>query len=92
MCSGAKRQMAVRPPLDIQRLGGGELRRIAISSADAKMNIGAGLHRQAANDRVFSDPLITELFGAFKAKKLFNCGIDQSWVLLQAGQLGWVFK
>ena len=51
------------------------------------MNIGAGLHRHTANDRVFSDPSIAELVGAFKAKKLFNYGIDQSWVLLQAGQL-----
>lgn len=74
--------MAVRPPFDIQRLGVGELRRIAISGADAKMNIGASLDSHAAKDRVFSDPSIAELVGAFKAKKLLNCGIDQSWVLL----------
>ncbi len=70
--------MAVRPPFDIQRLGVCELRRIAISGADAKMNIGAGLHRHAANQRDYSDPSIAELVGALKARKLFNCGIDQS--------------
>jgi len=79
--------MAVRPPFDIQRVGVGKLRRIAISGADAKMNIVAGLDSHAANARFFSDPSIAELVGAFKAKKLFNYGIDQSWVLLQAGQL-----
>ena len=56
------------------------------------MNIVAGLHRHAVNHRDFSDPSIAELVEAFKARKLFNCGIDQSWVLLQAGQLGQVFK
>ena len=56
------------------------------------MNIGAGLDRHATKDRVFIDLSIAEFVGAFKAKKFSNCGIDQSWVLLQAGQLGWVLK
>ena len=72
MCSGAKRQMAVRPPFDIQRLGVGELRRIAISGADAKMNIGTCVHFHATDDCIMRDTMVPELVGAFKSQEFFD--------------------
>ena len=73
--------MPIGMPGDIQTLGIGELSRVSVRRPDPDVDIGAALHRDAAQRRVLRRPSVAELVGAFDPKEFLNCALDQLGVI-----------
>ena len=81
--AGRERQVPVWCAADIEALGIGELRGIAVGGADAQRHRRGGLQHDAAELHAFGGHPVAELVGAFIAQDFLDRRLDQIGVLDQ---------
>ena len=77
MRAGAEGEMPVRRAADVEIFGIGELRGIAVGSADAQRHRRARRHRDAAEFDRLDGHAVAELVRAFEPQHFLDRGLDQ---------------
>ena len=72
--AGGESEMAIGLAADVEAIGIGKLRRIAVGGADADVHVGAGGQVDAAEPRVAVAAPIAELVRAFHPQEFLDRG------------------
>src|SRR6185437_13728619 len=86
MNSRGEGEMTIGLPADIEALGIGELRGIAVRRADPDMDISAGRHGDAAELAVPCRAAIAELVRAFHAQTFLDGAVEERGIVAQLAQ------
>ena len=86
MDAGAEGKMPIRLTADVEPVGIGELRGIAIGGADADMDISAGFHCYPAENGIALGAAIAKLVRTLRAQELLDGRIDEFRVRAQIGE------
>ena len=87
MHPGAEGEVPVGRPRDVEPVGVGELRRVAVGAADRHVDVSPGRELRAAQRRVHLKPPVADLVRAFEAQEFLHRRADQPGVLAQPSHL-----